>query len=329
MQFVNNLVTIGMPALDEQTNLPRARHPSRPKPSNSGRLGVVNVANRISRSNAEIVSASASTAPLVETMTGSNTIGQDSSARLSATACAVSALPIIPILTASTPMSLTTAAIWSITICVGTMMHGIDAKRILRGNRGNRRHRMPAEHRHRLDISLNPRPAAAVGASDKDQDALIRAEAGNFCRRSSCRRHPAQASQMLSTIWRSTCSVRIVAFGHDSNDRLGARWPDDEATFAWADNEAPLRLRHWQSLPAPPHFPAACHPKSGHSSASCGTGSNKCSTSLAGFPLSTSCANTCNAAIVPSPVVAWSSMIICPDCSPPTLMPCRRISSST
>jgi hypothetical protein len=33
----------------------------------------------------------------------------------------------------------------------------------------------------------------------------------------------------------------------------------------------------------------------------------------------TSAASTCSAAIVPSPVVAWSDRIMWPDCSPPTL----------
>ncbi len=82
---------------------------------------MVSVASRISRSNAEMVSASASAAPLLATITGSKTIGQESCDKLSATACAVSALPIMPILTASTPISLTTESICAITIAVGTI----------------------------------------------------------------------------------------------------------------------------------------------------------------------------------------------------------------
>ena len=73
----------------------------------------------ISRSNAAIVGALARTEPLVATMTGSNTIGTVSRFRYSATALAVSAEPIMPIFTASTPMSRTTASIWAITMSVG------------------------------------------------------------------------------------------------------------------------------------------------------------------------------------------------------------------
>ena len=76
---------------------------------------------RISRPNAAIVASSASTSPLVATITGSNTIGTPASASSrSATAFAVSADPIMPIFTASTPISPTTESICAITISVGT-----------------------------------------------------------------------------------------------------------------------------------------------------------------------------------------------------------------
>jgi hypothetical protein len=74
-------------------------------------LGVTTEAMRISRSKAAMVSASASSEPLVATMTGSKTIGTASRSSRSATAVAASAEPIIPIFTASTPMSETTASI--------------------------------------------------------------------------------------------------------------------------------------------------------------------------------------------------------------------------
>ena len=83
-------------------------------------FGVNTVANGISRSNAATVSTLARAPPLVATITGSSTTG--SPARVgsqSATARAVSALPSIPIFTASTPMSLTQD--W---ICASTMSGG-------------------------------------------------------------------------------------------------------------------------------------------------------------------------------------------------------------
>src|SRR3546814_18763454 len=40
--------------------------------------------------------------------------------------------------------------------------------RILRGDRGDRGHRVTAEHRYRPDIGLNPRAPAAVGPGDDE-----------------------------------------------------------------------------------------------------------------------------------------------------------------
>src|SRR3546814_1175850 len=42
-------------------------------------------------------------------------------------------------------------------------MDALHAERVLRGDRGDRGHRVAAEHRHRLDVGLNPGAAAAVG----------------------------------------------------------------------------------------------------------------------------------------------------------------------
>ncbi len=49
-------------------------------------------------------------------------------------------------------------------------MHGRHANRVLGRDGGDRRHRMAAKHGHRLDVGLNARAAAAVGACD-DEDA--------------------------------------------------------------------------------------------------------------------------------------------------------------
>ncbi len=69
------------------------------------------VAMSINCPKAAIVSSSASGLPLVATITGSKTIGAFSNfASRSAMTRAAKALPIIPILIASTPMSLATAS---------------------------------------------------------------------------------------------------------------------------------------------------------------------------------------------------------------------------
>ena len=83
------------------------------------------VATSISLPNAATVASSASGEPLVATITGSKTIGSSGCNVLRwtnrrATCSAAKALPTIPILTASTPRSLTTASIWARIISAGT-----------------------------------------------------------------------------------------------------------------------------------------------------------------------------------------------------------------
>jgi hypothetical protein len=46
-------------------------------------------------------------------------------------------------------------------------VHRIDPKRILRGNRGDRRHCMPPKHGDGFNVRLNSRPAAAVGPAQR------------------------------------------------------------------------------------------------------------------------------------------------------------------
>ena len=76
----------------------------------------------------------------------------------------------MPIFTASTPMSPTTASICATHHLGRHRHHRLHAERVLRGDRGDRGHRVAAEHGHRLDVGLDARAAAAVGAGD-DQDA--------------------------------------------------------------------------------------------------------------------------------------------------------------
>ena len=68
-----------------------------------------------------MVASSARLAPLVATITGSNTTGTPSASSLAAMCNAVNGDPIIPILTASTPMSSTTASICATTVSVGML----------------------------------------------------------------------------------------------------------------------------------------------------------------------------------------------------------------
>ena len=52
----------------------------------------------------------------------------------------------------------------------GHRVNGIDAQRVLRGNRRDRRHRMATQSRNRLDVGLYTRTAAAIRPGD-DEDA--------------------------------------------------------------------------------------------------------------------------------------------------------------
>jgi hypothetical protein len=89
---------------------------SPPSATSSGTLGVVSVASAIRRSNPAIVAGSASAAPLVAIITGSNTTGTLSASIRSATTSAMAGEPSIPILIASMPMSCAQASIWAATI---------------------------------------------------------------------------------------------------------------------------------------------------------------------------------------------------------------------
>ena len=78
------------------------------------------------------------------------------------------ALPSIPIFTASTPMSSATARTCS---TMNVRRHRVDARhadRVLRGQRGDRRHPVDAAARERLQVGLDPGAAAGVGAGDRE-----------------------------------------------------------------------------------------------------------------------------------------------------------------
>ena len=93
--------------------------------------------------------------------------------RRSAMCSAAKALPIMPILTASTPMSLDDRVDLREDHFGRHRMDRGDAQRVLGGDGGDRGHRMAAEHGDGLDIGLDAGPAAGVGPGD-DQDARNR-----------------------------------------------------------------------------------------------------------------------------------------------------------
>ena len=111
----------GMATLYQQGYVPRQQRVLPPNASSSGKLGVVIVASRISRSKAEIVSASANTAPLVATITGSNTIGTGYSADYPQPHVLVSGVADHPDFDGINADIRNDAAIWSITMSVGTI----------------------------------------------------------------------------------------------------------------------------------------------------------------------------------------------------------------
>jgi hypothetical protein len=98
---------------------------------------------------------------------------------------------------------LATASICAITISVGTGSRP-HAERVLRGDRGDRGHRMTAEHRDRLDIGLNTGAAARIRPGNR-QDmrgscALCGARIGRISawlpRGGRCERSPPQLGQI-------------------------------------------------------------------------------------------------------------------------------------
>ena len=100
------------------------------------------------------------------------------SASASTTASTVSAVPSIPIFTASTPMSSATARTWATIISGETASTALDPDRVLRRDRGDRGHPVHAAARERLQVGLDAGAAAGVRAGDREhgwdaRDSLI------------------------------------------------------------------------------------------------------------------------------------------------------------
>ena len=243
----------------------------------------------------------------------------------------------MPILTASTPISPTTASICARIISAGTGWTAVTPSGVLRGDRGDRGHRVAAEHGDGLDIRLNPRAAARIRAGD-DQDPgrrrhctppstrpseakfsmctsmapyarnrEQRVHAADWHRRRRCRRPaarpaPASSPSAMTRISGSVPDLRITRRPRPSSSASAAAIAllhADPLRAARAAVEADVleQLRHRLEL-AQQFARRACR-------------------------ASTSAASTCSPATRPSPVVEWSVRMMWPDCSPPTLQPRR------
>ena len=133
-------------------------------------------------------------------------------------------------------------------------------------------------------------------------------------------------SEMTPTMSLTTAStsLRVVALGHDADQRLGAGRADDQAAavaepvagvfdrrldrralqrLAAGEADVLQELRHRLELAA--------------------------TISLTGLFCRLMQASTCSAETSPSPVVEKSDSTIWPDCSPPTFSPCARMCSTT
>ena len=113
--------------------------------------------------------SSSRVAPLSATITGSTTTGASpTKPSASTTASTVAAVPSIPILTASTPMSSATARTWATIISGATASTPLTPDRVLRRDRGDRRHPVHAAARERLEVGLDAGAAAGVRAGDRE-----------------------------------------------------------------------------------------------------------------------------------------------------------------
>ena len=129
------------------------------------------------------------------------------------------------------------------------------------------------------------------------------------------------------TARRRSCRRRARPARHrrlrpSADQRFGARR---------ADHKAPASVQLGSPSASPPGHArrrAACRRRNGHSS-KLRHRIELVQQFARGLAAATSSASTCSAASVPSPVVAWSDRITCPDCSPPTLKPPSFMRSST
>ena len=81
----------------------------------------------------------------------------------------IAVLKSIPVLTASAPMSESTASIWAATISGRHLVDGLDADRVLGGDRRDRRGAVDAEGGEGLEIGLDPGATARIGAGDRQR----------------------------------------------------------------------------------------------------------------------------------------------------------------
>ncbi len=203
------------------------------------------VATSISLPKAKIVASSARTPPLVATMT----VEDNWNIRLhrlelmeaGGNLFRRNALPIMPIFTASTPMSLMTASICARITSAGIWMDSLDAQRVLGGYRRDGGHRVPAEHRYRLDIGLNSRSATKsdpamirTRAVEATELTLVPLRGAKFSMRTELSfrlQLPRNGSRgglhgLANVIDHPLDERLVVAFGHHSDQRLGARFAD-------------------------------------------------------------------------------------------------------
>ena len=130
--------------------------------SASGRLGVISAGQRQqAASSAPITAASSSSgAPPLATITGSTTSGMPdacSAASRPPRARISAALPSMPILIASAPISESRRSIWARTISGGTICTPRHAQRVLHRHRGDRGLGIDAEGLRGLEVGLESR----------------------------------------------------------------------------------------------------------------------------------------------------------------------------
>ncbi len=84
----------------------------------------------------------------------------------------------MPILTASTPMSSTTASICALQHVGRNAVDGAHALGVLRGDRGDRGHAVAAQRAEGLEVGLDAGAAAAVGAGNREHTHIARGPGG-------------------------------------------------------------------------------------------------------------------------------------------------------
>src|SRR5579883_333187 len=165
-----------------------------------------------------------------------------------------------------------------------------DAARVLRGERGDRRGRIPAQRRHRLDIGLDTRAAARIGSSDDEHPSPHSA---------------ARPSAPPAAITASAMSSMIAATSASSSPSAMMRMRGSVPDLRTSKRPVlPSRLSPSLIAAFTDAVSSGAPPANRTFFRSCGTGLKTVQTWLAGAPVSTIAASTCSATINPSPVVA-------------------------